>query len=465
MKILLVQVGTQYTRDGKIIDEPIIVEHSLPLGILYLGQVLEQENYEVEYFDHAVADISVDKLSKWIVKNDFNIVGLTVLTATFITAVKIAQKLKSLNKNIIVVFGGPQATICHDKIMEKYKSVDFCVRNDGEYTFLNLIKHIESNKPVSDVRGITYRENGKVKYTENAGLIDDLDKLSFPDRKVLTDKHKYMMSGLISPIITTRGCPYNCKFCTCHIIYKRRVRFRSVRNVVDELIYLESEGFKEIMIVDDCFTLKPKRVEKICELIKKENIDLKWHSLARTNLGGLNMYRQMATAGCTTVLFGFESATQRILDYYNKQITPDLAIKSIKKVRKANIPNISGGFIIGAPTETFKEIVNTIKFGLKLNISILQFQILNITPGTLIYKEFIEKGWINDETDWEGSIPAPDICPTAVPKKILNKLIENATKRLLTNPRRIFRDYYNFIRNEYQSRYIRGLLKSITNRI
>lgn len=465
MKILLVQAGTRYTKEGNIIDEPIVVEHSLPLGILYIGQVLADNNYNVEYFDQAVTDISVDKLAKWIVKKDFDVVGFTVLTASFITAVKLSQKIKCLNENIIIVFGGPQATLCDDKIMDKYNCVDFCVRHDGEYIFLDLIKHLESKKDISEVLGITYRENNIVKKTEDAPLIDNLDELPFPDRKSLTKRHKYVMSGLLSPIITTRGCPYNCKFCTCHVLYKRRVRFRSVKNVVNELRYLEDEGFNEIMIVDDCFTLKPKRVQRICEEIKKEKIDLKWHSLGRTNLGDINMYRQMATSGCVTVLFGFESATQRILNYYNKQVSPDLAIKSVKKVRKANIPNISGGFIIGAPTETFDEIVNTIKFGLKLNISILQFQILNITPGTIIYKEFIENGWLDDNIDWEYSVESPDACPTTVPKKILNRLIEDSTRRLLINPKRIFKDIYNTIRNDYQFKYLKGAFKLLAEKL
>ncbi|MHA1310573.1 MAG: B12-binding domain-containing radical SAM protein [Candidatus Helarchaeota archaeon] len=461
MKILLLHPGIHYFREGnKLIvkKKTVITDHTLPLGILYIAEVLKRNNIEIEVFDHAVINLSVDKLVKWIIKNDFDLVGLSVMGGSFITAIEISKRLKKLNPNIIIVFGGVQSTLCHDRIMEKYnQDVDYCVRGEGEYTFLELIEALRKNKEIKDVRGITYYEHGIVKFTEDRPELKNLDDLPIPDRSILTKKFRYLLGGKVSPLISSRGCIYNCRFCSCGVLYKRRLRFRSVENVIKELIYLENEGFKEINIVDDCFTINVKRVHKICEQIKKEKLDLKWHCLCRTNIGDYNMYRHMATAGCATVSLGIESANQRILDYYDKKSTVENAKISVKNANKARIPNVYGGFIIGAPGETVQEVLNTIKFGLKLNLSFMQFQLLNVLPKTQIFDEFVRKGWLDPSQTWEQPVIAADVCPTAVPKKILEKIVEVAYIHFVGDSKRIIKEYLRSMRAEYRFQIFKNI--------
>jgi anaerobic magnesium-protoporphyrin IX monomethyl ester cyclase len=454
MKILLLHPGIHYIREGIIKRNKIITDHTLPLGILYVGEILRQNNYEVHFLDHAVLDTPVEDLVKWIYKSEFDVVGYSVLTGSFLTAIEIAKRLKLLNDNIINIFGGIQATLCADKIIQKYNCVDYCVRGEGEYSFLELIQHLESNKKINEIKGITFKENDIVKSTVNRPLIKNLDELPIPDRKVLTKIHKYILGTTSSPLITSRGCVYNCRFCSCSILFNRTLRYRSIQNVIDELVYLEGDGFKEVTVADDCFTANTKRVLKLCEQLKKLNLDIHWHANSRTNLGNFNMFRQMAQAGCATISFGIESGVQRILDYYNKQTSVELAIKSVKTAKKAKIPNIAASLIIGAPTETFQEIIETVKFGLNLNLSSVQFQLLNITPGTSLFEEFITKGWLNESDSWETPVIAADVSPEVVRKELLEKIVEKACERFVTNPKRIMSDYFSSITSKYRSQVI-----------
>lgn len=457
MKILLLHPGMHYLRDGLIKRNKIITEHTLPLGILYVGEMLKQENYDVHYFDHAVIDISVDDLVKWIIAKKFNIVGYSVLGGTFLTSIEIARRLKKIDEDIINVFGGIQATLCAGQILQEYNCVDYCVRGEGELTFLELVKTLESHHEIKEIKGITYRENDLVKSTADRPLIKNLDELPIPDRSPLLKAHKYILGAKNSPLITSRGCVYNCSFCACRVLFNRTLRFRSPESVIDELIYLENEGFKEVTLSDDCFTANPKRVTKICELMKKNKIDIQWHANSRTDLGNLNIYRQMVKAGCVTISFGIESGVQRILDYYNKRTTVDTAITSVKIAKKARITNIFGAFIVGAPGETKKEIIQTLKFGLKLNLTSLQFQLLHILPGTSIFNEFIEKGWIEEATAWEAPIIAADVCPEVVKKDLLEKYIEIAYQNYVAHPKRILNEYIQTVMSRYRTQVIANI--------
>jgi radical SAM superfamily enzyme YgiQ (UPF0313 family) len=164
----------------------------------------------------------------------------------------------------------------------------------------------------------------------------------------------------------------------------------------------------------------------------------------------------MALAGCATASFGIESANQRILDYYNKETTVEQAKISVKHAKKAGIPNIYGAFIIGAPTETVEEVINTLKFGLNLNLTIMQFQLLHIIPKTPIFYEFVENGWLNKD-DWESHFVAADVCPNTLPKELLVKLIEAAYIEMVSDPKRIFREYLWSIKSKYRTKMFRNL--------
>lgn len=451
MKILLIYPSFLPLEEDPSKDElKVITDHTLPLGICYLGAVLEKNNYEVALFDHYVNNTPIKKFTDWIIKNGFDVIGFSVVSNSFKTAIKIAEEIKKRNDRIKIIFGGVHPTFCADKIMKKYNCVDYCVRGEGELTLLNLIKCIESNGAFRDISNLTYRENGLVKFTPDAAAIQNLDALPIPDRKMLFKYHKYQLGGKTTPLITSRGCPFNCNFCSCGALFNRTIRYRSVQNVIEELISLQNQGFKDIEIVDDCFILKEKRVINICKEIKKEKLDFSFHINGRVNLGSYNLYRILIDAGCRTISIGFESGVQRILDYYNKGITVERAFDTMKIVKKARFETIFGGFILGAPTETLNEIRQTVQFAFKLDPTLFQFQLLSILPGTKLYTDFANKGWINDAVDWEEPKIAADICPEVVQRAVLEKLIETNYIKFITSPKRLIKEYLRSLSSGYR---------------
>jgi len=455
IKIALINPGP-----GEILEKGRIVasaDHFYPpLGICYLSAVLKKENYDVEIIDQAAVGFSLEQIVKWVKKRDPDILGFSTLTASGsgISAAITAKEVKKWNPNTKIVFGNRHAT-CNDyRILNKYPQIDLCVRDEGEYTFMELIKAYEKDLPLKDIKGITYRDNGKIHRNEKNELIKNLDALPFPDRKALKIEYPASFGNLelvpkgFTSMVSSRGCPYQCTFC----YGKRTVEFRtrSVENILEEILYLESEGYKFINFVDDNFTVSKKRVMKLCQLMRKHKIDLDWMCEGRVNQVSDEMLRQMRRANCRFLCFGVESANQRILDYYKKGITPAQSIIAVKKARKAKIPFITGSFVVGAPSETFREIYNTLKFAQKLDIDVPIYNLLGTMPGTDIWDELVEKNILDEDKYWEQGVHISDIDPNGVSTKQISYLISEMLYQFFTNPKYILKETFRSITSYYR---------------
>ena len=226
--------------------------------------------------------------------------------------------------------------------------------------------------------------------------------------------------------------------------------------------YLKAEGFQELLFVDDAFNVQPKRILEFAELLKKENLDFDWHFNGRIDVSNVRLLRTIVRLGAKSVCYGIESGNQRILDYYRKKITPEGATSAVKNAKKAGIQYIGAGFIIGAPTETRQEVLNTIKFGLKLQkhgLTALQFQPLFISPGTELYQEILEAGHIDLEKDWGKELAAVDVVPGSLNRQYLDVLAGEAYKRFITNKRYIISEFLYSGRRLYRLRGIYRLLQ------
>jgi radical SAM superfamily enzyme YgiQ (UPF0313 family) len=234
-------------------------------------------------------------------------------------------------------------------------------------------------------------------------------------------------------IVSSRGCVYRCRFCNCAQFCQNRWRHRSVQNTLEELNLLVGDGYKQFIFSDDNFTTNKKRVIELCRAIRREKMDVDLICEGRVDNCSYEMLWEMARAGCRVMYFGIESANQRILDYYNKQATPQQAENAVKTARKAGMDIIIGSFIVGAPDETRDEIQNTINFAKKNSIDFPQFNILGVYPGMDIWSELVAKQIINEEEYWESGVPVSQVCPDAVPfqdiKRMLNKALYDFLKR------------------------------------
>ncbi len=390
-----------------------------PLSILYLSSVLEEIGIEVSVLDQPALGLTVEETLRWVEKEKPDVLGFSTLTSSGQTAGLISNKVKEKHPEVTTVFGNHHATFNAERILRKYSSVDIVARGEGEKTVVELADCLKNGEDLKKVRGINFRNEGKMVSTPDQPLIEDLDSLPLPDRKLIdVDYHCVIAGANIAPkkftsIVTSRGCVYGCRFCSCTELAKKRWRPRSAKNTLEELQFLASEGYKQIIFVDDAFTMNPKRVIEICRGIRKEKLDLEWICEGRVDICSYGMLREMVAAGCRVLYLGIENANQRILDYYNKRITPAQSETAVRTAKKAGVDVIAGSFIIGAPDETREEIWNTIKFAQRVPIDLPQFNILGAHPGNDIWNEFVAKGFIDPEKWWEKGVAVSEVYPYA----------------------------------------------------
>ena len=376
-----------------------------PLGILYLGTMLKENGFTVKLLDAAAKFYGKNEVINWLKYVKPDIIGISVFTVAFLPVINLIKVIKNWNPSIKIIIGHYHPSMEAENILRKYGDyVDYCVRGEGEYSFLELCEFLDKNKDGSphNIKGIAFEDSKKkIILTPETPLIMDLNDLPFPDRKLLDFDYKWNFSGFefskskLTSIVSSRGCPFNCSYCACTKFAKRRFRPRSPENIINEMLLLEGQGYTQLNFVDDNFTLQPKRTIKICQLIKKEKIDINWHTDGRVDQTSQEMLNWMRKAGCKSIWYGFESANQRILDLYNKRTKVTQFKEAIRKTRKANIDLIVGLFMLGAPTETIAEVKNTINFAINSDIDVPFFNVVEIFSGTKLWDDYISKEIIN----------------------------------------------------------------------
>ncbi|TFG25677.1 MAG: radical SAM protein [Promethearchaeota archaeon] len=409
-----------------------------PLGITLIGTILKEQGHIVRLLDQASNGFSFEALLNWIKRFDPEVIGITAFTVGFLSSIKISEMVKRWNPNIKIILGHYHPTICADKILEKYSHiVDYCVKGENEYILSNLINFLE-NEPKhepTDILGISYRVNGKIKHNQNCPVNKNLDDLPFPDRSLLKIQYHQNLAGIelmdskLATTFFTRGCPYGCAYCAVAKFSNNRYRSKSPERLVEEFSYLASQGYSEIAFVDDNFSLNLKNVLKFCRLLRKENLDVNWHAEMRVDNVSREFFEQMAFSGCKSVSFGIESANQRILDYYNKKISPNQSLRAIQIAKKAKIDFVIGLFMVGAPSEKISECQNTIRFALNSGLDFFFLNVVEAWPGIPMWDDLVGQGLIDENKYWENSIRVMDLTHTESQRNIILGLIRQAYRQ------------------------------------
>jgi len=427
-----------------------------PLGMLYLATILEKEGFEVSLVDQAAKGLTVDETVKWINKENPDVIGFSTLASSGRTAAIIAGEVRKENPEAKIVFGNYYATFNTDRIMQKYPWIDMIVRSEGEITTLELAKCLKNGESLKTVSGLTFREKNRIVSTPDQPLIKNVDSLPFPDREMLDVEYHSEVAGAIAApgkfttVLSSRGCPFRCRFCGCQRFARGVWRARSAENTVRELRLLTNLGYKQFLFVDDSFTVNPKRVIEICREMRKEKIDMDWVCEGRVDFCSYDMIREMVKAGCKIIYFGIESANQRILDYYNKRITPQQSETAVRTARKAGMNTIIASFIVGAPTETREEMENTLRFARKIPIDFPQFNILGVFPGMDIWDELKMKGILKEEEYWETGAWASEMSPDCLPTEEIRQLIEKHFNAFLMRPKYIINEAFRTAKSMFR---------------
>lgn len=428
---------------------------SQPLGMLYVATILKNRGIEVSVLDQSAKGFSMKKTVEWVKKEDPDILGFSTLVNSGRTAAQIAREVKKENPNITIVFGNFHATFNAERILKKYPYVDIIVRGEGEYTSVELVECLKKESKLKNVSGITFRKKNQIISTPDRPLIKDIDAFPFPDRELLGEYHATIAGAYIAPkkftnILSSRGCVFKCRFCGSRVLSRGMWRPRSVENTIKEIRLLVSKGYRQFLFADDNFTLNPKRVVKLCQEIRKEKMDIEWFCEGRVDSCSYDMLREAVKAGCRIIIFGIESANQRILDYYKKRITVEQSENAVKTARKAGVDVVVGSFIVGAPDETRQEICNTMKFAQKLAVDIPNFNILGVFPGSEIWEELKMKGILNEDQYWETGVAASKVSPDAVPFEEIQRMVREYYKRFFRRPGHILTQVAKTLKSPYR---------------
>lgn len=409
-----------------------------PLGLGYLASYAQKFGHKVLIIDALRDNLSNEQVVEKINAAGILAVGITCLSAFYNEVVELSKMLKAEGKKVFI--GG-----IHPTFMPKQTLIDtgadYVSLGEGE---ISLKKLLDANFDGTGIQGIYNLENLPDKPIKGE-KVENLDDLPMPDWGQISPKsyprapHGAVTKNYpIGIIMTTRGCPYGCKFCASPNFYDRKIRFRSPKNVVDEIEYLvKNHGVKEIHFEDDNFTLKRSHAYEVCKMIvdRKIKITFTCPNGIRADKVDKELLLMMKKAGCYCFAYGIESANSQILKNINKDEDIETIKKSIDIAADCGIDCV-GFFIFGLPGETKQSIEQSINFALSSKLTRAQFMIFDVLPGCNLYDDL--DGQFESDFSKE-SYCSPEYVPETLTKQDLIDAQERAFRKFYFRPRIMFR--------------------------
>ena len=383
MKILFIIPRTK-TMFG---DDP--GEKSLPgyphVGIAYLLAFLKKNSpsTEIKIYDEQIK--GSQNLPKVIKDFKPDLIGITCFTYNYRYFYDLILKIKKTTK-IPLILGGPHVSAIRAEVLEETKA-DLAVKGEGEITILELLAELKKPKPnFKKIKGLIWRQKKEIVENEDRELIKNLDALPFPDFETFGLEQYACLKEKTLPIITSRGCPYGCNYCSVRLSMGRLFRPRSPKNVIDEIKFWYQKGFRKFEINDDCFTLDLKRAEEICDLIVKNKLKINYelNNGIRVDRVTFQLLKKLKKSGCFFITYGCESGNEKILKNIGKGITLLQVRKAVDLTNRAGIKN-AVNFIIGHPGETYETAMDSLKFAKSLPTGYVNFYSLVPYPGTKLF--------------------------------------------------------------------------------
>jgi radical SAM superfamily enzyme YgiQ (UPF0313 family) len=366
-------------------------KESINLGLCYVAGSLLRAGHDVLIIDMNAKPMSDEELAEGVAKFKPLVIGLSVKTATAKEAGRILSLLSKRFAAAVFVAGGPHITLCADSFMTSYAECDYAIVGEGEISFERLVAAVLSNTLPVGIKGVAYREGGKI-------VINpwepprDLDALPLPDLDVIAG---FRWSHFRYPIVTSRGCPFDCIYCCVNkLTGSRRWRARSASNVVDELEHVvRTKGITHFEIWDDNFTLDINHAKSICKEIIRRDLHLSWycHNGIRADRINRELAVLMKDAGCTSIAFGIESGNPATFDSIKKGETLSVVVDAVQLVKDAGI-NAVGYFIIGLPGDTLERFIETVRFQRSLQLTHYVFGLLIPYPKTEVWDIVCQRG-------------------------------------------------------------------------
>jgi anaerobic magnesium-protoporphyrin IX monomethyl ester cyclase len=418
-----------------------------PLNLMYLASSLEKESYSVKIVDDDLLQQGYENVADQVAKINPSMVGVTAGTSTIKSALKYLELIKENLSEVLTVIGGPHTTFLPYETLKDSEYLDVVVMGEGEETIVELADlSTQNNQNINDIKGIVYRDSssGKLKTTEKRPLIKDLDSIPFPARHLVPFSDYDATQDQTGGIITSRGCVYNCNYCSSSLIMGKKFRSRSPDNVVDEIEELiDTYHINDIGFMDDTFMLNKKRAGEIADEIRARDLDIKFVASSRVDRVDKELLENLKSSGLKTIYYGVESGSQRILDLMKKGITLKNVEDAVRIAKDVNL-DVLTSFILGYPGETEEDMNKTIDFSTKLDSDYCQYSILTPFPGTPIYNDLIEKNLI-DNDEWNKYTvlkPILKYSEIGLSKKMVERKLATAYLKFYTRPKYLLKHRY-----------------------
>lgn len=435
MKILLVQ---------PVKDKKHTLNLMPPLGLGYLASSV-RNGHDVRILDCVKEGHDMDLFKSYFEKNMPDVIGFTVFSCDLESVRKSIELAKGLNPKVVTIAGGPHPSGDPAGTMGYLDRLDFAFAGESETGFPRLVEQLSGERDRRDLKeipGLVWKENGKVNINPKI-FIEDLDSIEFPSWDLLKlNTYKGVPNGVFTkqypfaPIIVTRGCPYLCTFCSAHNIVGRKLRYRSIRNVIEEInILYEKFGIREIHIEDDNFTFDIKFAKEFCAKLIELGLPLTYSCPNGVRLDRIDaeLLSLMKKAGFYNVYVGVESGSPRILKHMRKNLSLEEIAEKVSLIKDAGL-EASGYFILGYPEETIEDMEMTISFARSLRLDWAQFATFIPIPGSDILKdEYVKKaaGAVNWSDFFNTDVP---FSPKGISREQLKKMQKRAFLKFYLRP-------------------------------
>lgn len=361
------------------------------LGVAYLIAMLQREGHEVRLFDDG-AGLMQEDLFRLIGDFKPELIGITIFTLSRNFAYELIEKIKERTDTPIAV-GGTHVSTIRSLVFGETKA-DFAIKFEGEYPLVELVNELKNSRPnFGDIGNLIWKKNGRIVENPDQPLLTDLDALPFPQFDLYDIRIHPAHGEKIVPLISSRGCPFGCNFCSVKLYMGRGFRKRSAQNVFEEIKYQYAKGYHQFDFNDDCFTLDKRRTGEILDLIIDSGLKIKFqfYNGLRVDTVDPNLLKKLKRAGCFYISYGCESGNEDILKKIQKGITLEQVRNAVKWTREAGIA-CSTNFIIGHKDETYQTAMDSINFAHSLSTNFVNFYNLIPYPGTEAFEWVTKHG-------------------------------------------------------------------------
>lgn len=368
------------------------------LGILYLAAFVRQAGFEVDFVDTNAARISPENFRKILQDKKPDAVAVTTMTAGWPSTVEAARIIKEELPQSLLIVGGPHLSV-YPELCLHFKEFDIGVLGDGEESLLEILERYSRSESIENIAGTVVRTAEGVKLNPPRREFKSIDDYPFPAVDLL-DRSLYRAITVESPfftMVTSRGCPFKCAFCSQIYNGSPGTRFRSPQNVVDEIeLYVKEYGAKEIVFFDETFTLKKQRVLDICRLLKERRINVHFDLRTRVDCVDEELIATMREMGGKRVHLGVEAGNPDILKRMNKGITHEQVRKAVGWAKKYGFET-RGYFMIGYLGENMQTFNDTVNMACDLKLDYASFSITTPLPATALFNQCVELGLIDPD--------------------------------------------------------------------